>query len=67
MIAVEEMPNSGEGRYNMGEGRAYDTDNNSSVTCLGENVTAGPNYELALTGLDGEEPIDRKASCRERV
>ena len=54
---MEETPNSGEGWYNMEEGRAYDTDNNSPVPSLGENVTAGPNYELALTGLDGEEPI----------
>ena len=53
MIAVEETPNSGEGRYNMGEGRAYDTDNNSSVPSLGENVMAGPNSELALMDLMG--------------
>nr|POE46548.1 hypothetical protein CFP56_32958 [Quercus suber] len=57
LIAVEETPKYGEGWYNMEEGRAYDTDNNSSVPSLCKNVTVGPNPKLALTGLDGEEPI----------
>lgn len=58
LIAMKAATEFGDGWYDMDEGSAYDTDDNSSVPSLCENVLATmPNTDLALTGLEDEEPI----------